>query len=497
MALYTIKSETLTALGDAVREKTGELTREGYIDTETWRVEVSKGLIKSYYFPAGTRSAKIEKVSYSGHVVTTICDSNGQELRDENGNKYGNNFYLEEVTEIYVEDMDVCEFEVYHNGAWLNTTFVGEFKITSYDADGNVIQVPGIVKNTMTPAEMAEAIEGLPPTPPDEAFNLTGDCSYRFAENGWNWFIDKYGDKIKTKDITSAEHMFDTCTLTTIPFDINFKNTGGNILSYAFHYSKLREIPKITGKVLDIEDVFYACQMLREISAESVEGIDWSDLESQTSTSKGKRGSTFANCYSLRKFPMSFLAHGNPYVSYSNSIYYYLFNGCYALDEAVGVPVIHRNATWTSNAFNKTVENCGRLKRFTFETNEDGTPIKVDGWSKQTIDLSKTGWITYDSWVTSYNSGIKSGFLVNSDSTYASLKTTEDWFTAKADYSRYNKDSAVETINTLPDLSGGKGSNTIKFKGAAGAKTDEGAINTMTEAEIAVATAKGWTVTFA
>jgi hypothetical protein len=237
--------------------------------------------------------------------------------------------------------------------------------------------------------------------------------------------------------------------------------------------------------------------MLREISAESVEGIDWSDLESQTSTSKGKRGSTFSNCYSLRKFPMSFLAHGNPYISYSNSIYSALFNGCYVLDEAVGVPVIHRNATWTSNAFNKTVENCGRLKRFTFETNEDGTPIKVDGWSKQTIDLSKTGWITYDSWVTSYNSGIKSGFLVNSDSTYASLKTTEDWFTAKADYSRYNKDSAVETINTLPDLSGGKGSNTIKFKGAAGAKTDEGAINTMTEAEIAVATAKGWTVTFA
>ena len=66
-------------------------------------------------------------------------------------------------------------------------------------------------------------------------------------------------------------------------------------------------------------------------------------------------------------------------------------------------------------------------------------------------------------------------------------------------YSRYNHDSAVETINSLPDTSGylsaNGGTNTIKFEGAAGSKTDGGAINTLTEEEIAVAAAKGWTVT--
>ena len=36
---------------------------------------------------------------------------------------------------------------------------------------------------------------------------------------------------------------------------------------------------------------------------------------------------------------------------------------------------------------------------------------------------------------------------------------------------------------------------TIKFRGEAGSATDGGAINTLTEEEIAVATAKGWTVT--
>ena len=76
-----------------------------------------------------------------------------------------------------------------------------------------------------------------------------------------------------------------------------------------------------------------------------------------------------------------------------------------------------------------------------------------------------------------------------------------DWFTEKIKYSRYNHDSAVRTINSLPDtsayLASVGGTNTIKFKGASGTKTDGGAISNLTESEIAVATAKGWTVSFA
>ena len=79
------------------------------------------------------------------------------------------------------------------------------------------------------------------------------------------------------------------------------------------------------------------------------------------------------------------------------------------------------------------------------------------------------------------------------------LKNDPDWFTCNVAYSRYNHDSAVATINSLPDTSAylatAGGTNTIKFKGAAGEKTDGGAINTLTAEEIAVAAAKGWTVT--
>ena len=61
-------------------------------------------------------------------------------------------------------------------------------------------------------------------------------------------------------------------------------------------------------------------------------------------------------------------------------------------------------------------------------------------------------------------------------------------------YSRYNHNSAVNTINSLPSCSAG--TSTIKFEGEAGSATDGGAINTLTAEEIAVATAKNWTVTF-
>jgi hypothetical protein len=61
--------------------------------------------------------------------------------------------------------------------------------------------------------------------------------------------------------------------------------------------------------------------------------------------------------------------------------------------------------------------------------------------------------------------------------------------------SRYNRNSAVNTINSLPNISLGS-NNIVQFNGASGSSTDGGAINTMTEEEIAVAVAKGWTVSF-
>lgn len=89
--------------------------------------------------------------------------------------------------------------------------------------------------------------------------------------------------------------------------------------------------------------------------------------------------------------------------------------------------------------------------------------------------------------------------IINASS-YASLKNDPDAWTSDKSYSFYNHTSAVETINSLPDMTKNKNTATgltytMQFKGGLGSATDGGAINTLTAEEIAVATAKGWTIT--
>ena len=198
---------------------------------------------------------------------------------------------------------------------------------------------------------------------------------------------------------------------------------------------------------------------------------------------------------------MTLIKSGNPYLRYNNSYYYNGFYNCYSLDELINLPIPYTKAKWTSNAFYDIFRNCHRLKNITFKTNNDGTAIAVN-WKNQFIDLTNNvGYASVGDEVTNYNSGITADKRVTDATSYEALKNDPDWFTADVNYSRYNHDSAVNTINSLPDasayLASYSGTNTIKFKGASGTNTDGGAINTLTETEIAVATAKGWTVTFA
>ena len=354
---------------------------------------------------------------------------------------------------------------------------------------------------------------------PEGALNITGDCSYRFANNGWNWFIEEYGDQITTS-ITKGENMFQYSNkLTNIPFNINIK--GGSYYGYMFSgCTQLKSVPPLTftGST-DVNSLFYNCNKLTSIGKLSklkfaytgpkdmfsrchnlrylpeFENIDYSWLHTyEYANCTGM----FDRCYSLRNIDESLLNNlynsvtGSYYSFYQNAFYY-----CYVLDELKG---IHPTpATITSNFFNNTFTHCNRLKNMTFETQADGTPYIVK-WKAQTIDLSiGIGYAISSNDITGYNSGITADKQVTDDATYQALKNDPDWFTIDIAYSRYNHDSAVATINSLPDTSAylatAGGTNTIKFKGASGSATAGGAINTLTEEEIAVATAKGWTVT--
>ena len=353
---------------------------------------------------------------------------------------------------------------------------------------------------------------------PEGALNITGDCTSRFANNGWNWFIEKYGNQITTS-ITKGEKMFQgSSNLTNIPFDINI-SSGMYYDSMFFGCIQLTAVPPLTfSGDTDVNSLFYGCNNLTSIGKLSnikfsyngpvdmfngcynlrylpeFENIDYSWLNTYAYAYCNRM---FNNCYSLRNIDESLLNNlYNSATSSYPSFYNEAFYNCFVLDELKG---IHPTpATVTSNLFSGTFNKCYRLKNMTFETQADGTPYTVS-WKAQTIDLSSyVGFAAVVSHITNYNSGITADKEVTDDATYQALKNDPDWFTNDMAYSRYNHDSAVATINSLPDTSAylatAGGTNTIKFKGASGSATDGGAINTLTEEEIAVATAKGWTV---
>ena len=331
-----------------------------------------------------------------------------------------------------------------------------------------------------------------------EPIVLSGVCDYACASNIASTIIKNFGDKVSTNDITDAANMFYKSTLERIPFALNFKSTTKASLKSLFEdCEQLKEISAINNAYPDnLGNLFSSCFNIRYLPEDL--GVNWNWKEVQTYNYAGI-ANVFSNCYSLRKIPEYFLSNfGGVQTSSSYSPYKYLVNECNSLDEINNIRLLQ--STLTSNMFSSTFYKCFRLKNITFAINEDGTPKTVN-WKSQTIDCqSYVGYFDnqYKSRITNYNSGITADKEVVDDTTYQALKNDPDWFTGKIEYSRYNHDSAVNTINSLPDtsayLASAGGTNTIKFKGASGSLTDGGAINTLTEEEIAVATAKGWTV---
>lgn len=377
-----------------------------------------------------------------------------------------------------------------------------------------IIEKGGSVADNATFRSLADRVSNIPvgdTEPMVLSGNLDNSCRGKMATR----YIDINGDKITSENIISAKYMFDGNTsLTKVPFDINCKSGTTVNITYMFAgCSNLETIKCINGngsiitcgytfqdcknlKNLNITNVlitsmtylFAGCNNIREIN---IDNFILSETGSYTFSH------TFENCYALRKIPSIIKDIKDPsYSSATSALTTYGFTNCYAIDEIEELPVNTKTAT--SNMYQNAFNNCGRVKNIKFQVNEDGT-AKTAKHKAQTITLStNTGWVSDKNKILNYNSGITADKEVIDDATYQALKNDQDWFSCDAAYSRYNKTSALETIRTLPDtsayLSSSGGTNTIKFKGEAGSLTDGGAINTMTEEEIAVATAKGWTV---
>ena len=408
----------------------------------------------------------------------------------------------------------------------MSKVFIEESTLT---AIGDAIREKTGGTELIPPLDMADEISGIVSGGgdlPDEAFVITGNGQFRFAYNGWNWFIEKYGNKITTKDIIQANSMFAQSTeLNSIPFELNFIDGSLSIARMFEECRKIETIPSIDFKQTvayqncgylfascnnlkeigtlknlypsEMGNLFLYCYNLRELP--KFENLNLNRIHTYGSCSLS---TMFANCYSLRNIQEDFLKQ--LYQPLTTGYFYSVLNNafahCYSLDEIRGLNP--QTGTMTSNLFNSSFNNCSRLKNIVFALQDDNTPYSVN-WKNQKIDLSVyVGYIrtSYEMYILDYNSGITADKEVKDDATYQALKNDADWFTKDIAYSRYNHDSAVNTINSLPDTSAylatAGGTNTIIFEGAAGEKTDGGAISNLTAEEIAIATAKGWTVTF-
>ena len=341
------------------------------------------------------------------------------------------------------------------------------------------------------PAEI-RAIESGGGELPEEAFVVTGDCSYRFSNNGWNWFLEEYGNQITATNVTNLDFMFNkSAQCTSVPFVLQGNiNTGVSCDSTFFGCHNLSgEIKFKNISFSKLNSVFNSCYRVKTIIFED---CDFSKVNTASATTYSG-AQMFQGCHALRSISEGVLKQ--IYNAKVTSKYYMIFlNGfryCYVLDEIRGLSP--QTGILTSNCFDYTFEACSRLAHLTFNKHDDGTPY-IANWKNQNIDLTKyVGYVQYINNIAAY-SGISEDKQVTDDASYQALKDDPNWWTQDEAYSRYNHDSAVETINSLPDCSA-SGTNIIKFNGASGSKTDGGAINTLTEAEIAVAAAKGWTVT--
>lgn len=326
----------------------------------------------------------------------------------------------------------------------------GKTAIAAAITDKGVETAADATFNTM--AENIKAIKsgGSGELPFEVPYKMGANAQYAFAYNNHNWIYENYD--IDTSETTNLSYLFYFSTnLRRIP---TLDTSNAENMSRMFSgCSKVTNIPLLnTSKTKNFSNMFDSCSSLEDAPL-----LDFSKAE--------ELNSVFKSCYKIKSIPQEMLSSFfKPSLTYTKQFYYQGFFYCYRLTELLDLD-IKDGYTATNNLFTNTFDHCSSLRRVTFKTNEDSTPI-VTSMSRQTIDLSK--FVGY------FNSSI----------TAKDYAGDIEW-TTSASKSFYNRDSMLETIKSLPIVN----NCTIKFK------REQGQL--LTEDEIAIATNKGWTVTLA
>lgn len=360
-------------------------------------------------------------------------------------------------------------------------------------------------ENTYKPRKMAAAILELDTS---GGGGSTGAGELKLSNlayiNYKNAFVDMLARNpdlvVKFRNVTNFDYAFGSMesTITDLsPYPVIYRNseelyTSMNAAFAGYQIVTLMDITKdeveSTAPIYctDMKLAFQNAQSLTTIPESWVGVFDYSQC--------GRADRMFDSCTHLRTIPKKYLKDIIPQTTSTQSQFYYrAFRYCYCLDEVRRLPASYgENISMSSNMFSDTFTGCNRLKSITFDMPEK-VPV-IAYWTNQTIQLGSGYNIGYSSDSLSDYYGMPAESEVTDEASYQALKDTADWWTRNVNYSRYNHDSAVETINSLPDTTDANGRNTIIFEALSGTLTDGGAVGNLTEEEIAVATAKGWTV---
>lgn len=350
--------------------------------------------------------------------------------------------------------------------------------------------------DTYTPAEMATAISSIETggggglTAEDLTF--TGDLTKFNYYGRMSKIIKKYGSQMSFNGITNLYQAF----WGNDPLNSDFSNWTINLsrcdLGSCFaNQSYIKAFPKFEGTVNRLTNLFSSGSSIELIP----DDLFSTGTEFICKTTNDNYSGIFSGCSALKKLPLWFknmtftINKDTNYNTYS-SVYYDTFRDCYALKELT-LPIFPAPAKLKSNCFVSTFQDVRSMRKFVFAPPPAGNESVL--WAKQTINLAN-----YDCGFYPSASGSK---VIYDDETYNLYKNDPDARVRTLEYSFYNHDAALETIRSLPyaqmvDVPDSELQNVIKFYGKSGEKTDGGAINTLTTAEIAIATNKNWTVSY-
>ena len=351
--------------------------------------------------------------------------------------------------------------------------------------------------DTYTPAEMATAISSIETGGgggelTEEDLTFTNDLRYFNYYGRMGKLIKKCGSKMKFNGVNNLSYAFQGNDLLNSDFSNWTIDLYKCDLTQCFSgQSYIIAYPKFQGTVTRLEKLFHRSDSIELIR----DDLFSADTEFISTTSGHSYYGIFYGCHNLKKVPlwfknMTFTVNKDiDYGSYS-SVYNDTFNSCYALKELT-LPIFPAPAKLKSNNFNSTFEDVKSMRKFVFAPPPAGNEAVL--WSHQTINLAH--------WLSGYDPSASGSKVIYDDETYNLYKNDPDARAQSLEYSFYNHDSALETIRSLPytqmvDVPDSQLQNVIKFYGKSGEKTDGGAINTLTTEEIAIATNKGWTVSF-